>query len=166
MDKHAIRDSKYELPDRICFLIRISTTSCSNLQESFLSLYIYIVNIKPKEKEEMTQLSTNISTEKFQNAEQLWFWFMYSKQMRINNFGRMRAAPTRRPCEILDVESMITKLYLSGRLSDKQLSVMKKYGDRRRAPHQYIWNENRDAGLWNRAMNIIEITARARGWIE
>lgn len=165
MDKHAIRDSKYELPDRICFLIRISTTSCSNLQESFLSLYIYIVNIKPKEKEEMTQLSTNISTEKFQNAEQLWFWFMYSKQMRENNFGRIRTSPTRRPCEVLDVETMITKLYLSGRLDNEQLCVMKKYGDKRRAPHQYIWNENRDAQLWCNAMKTIEAAARSRDWI-
>lgn len=114
----------------------------------------------------MTQTQVNINAEKFQSGEQLWFWFLYSKQVRANNFGRMRAVATRRPCEILDVESMITKLYLSGRLSDEQLSVMKKYGDRRRAPHQYIWNENRDAGLWDRAMNIIEITARARGWVE
>ena len=114
----------------------------------------------------MTNAQISSQVEKFQNAEQLWFWFLYSKQVRTNNFCRMRAAATRRPCEILDVESMITKLYLSGRLSDEQLSVMKKYGDRRRAPHQYIWNENRDAGLWDRAMNIIEITARTRGWIE
>ncbi len=113
----------------------------------------------------MTQLSTNISTEKFQNAEQLWFWFMYSKQMRENNFGRMRTSPTRRPCEVLDVETMITKLYLSGRLDNEQLCVMKKYGDKRRAPHQYIWNENRDAQLWCNAMKTIEAAARSRDWI-
>lgn len=114
----------------------------------------------------MTQAQTTINAEKFQNAEQLWFWFLYSKQIRKNNFGRMRGNPTHRPCEVLDVETMITKLYLSGRLTDEQLCIMKKYGDRRRAPHQYIWNENRDAGLWERAMNIIEIVARTHGWIE
>ncbi len=114
----------------------------------------------------MTQIQININAEKFQSGEQLWFWFLYSKQIRENNFGRMRGNPTRRPCEILDVESMITKLYLAGRLTDEHLGVMKKYGDRRRAPHQYIWNENRDAGLWDDAMNIIENVARAQGWIE
>jgi hypothetical protein len=114
----------------------------------------------------MTQLQVNISAEKFQNAEQLWFWFLYSKQMRENNFGRMRAAPTRRPCEILDVETMITKLYLSGRLNDVQLCIMKKFGDRRRAPHQHIWNESRAAALWNSAMNVLDTAARERGWID
>lgn len=114
----------------------------------------------------MTQLQVNISAEKFQNAEQLWFWFLYSKQMRENNFGRMRAAPTRRPCEVLDVETMITKLYLSGRLNDEQLCIMKKFGDRRRAPHQHIWNENRAAALWNSAMNVLDTAARERGWID
>ena len=114
----------------------------------------------------MTQSLTIPMTEKFQNAEQLWFWFLYSKQVRKNNFGRMRCTPTRRPCEILDVETMITKLYLSGKLSDEQLSVMKKFGDMRRAPHQHIWKENRATVLWKNAMDIIDITARKLGWVE
>ena len=114
----------------------------------------------------MTQLQANIYAEKFQNAEQLWFWFLYSKQMRENNFRHMRATPTRRPCEVLDVETMITKLYLSGRMNDEQLCVMKKFGDHRRAPHQHIWNENRAAALWNSAMNVLDTAARERGWID
>ena len=114
----------------------------------------------------MTQTLPNINAEKFQSGEQMWFWLLYSKQVRENNFGRMRGNPTRRPCEILDVETMITKLYLAGKLTDEQLCVMKKYGDRRRAPHQYIWNENRDAGMWNNAMHLLEDAGRARGWIE
>lgn len=114
----------------------------------------------------MTQSLAFTTAEKFQNAEQLWFWFLYSKQVRANNFGQLRGTPTRRPCEILDVETMITKLYLSGRLNDEQLSVMKKYGDRRRAPHQYIWNENRDTQLWNNAMSVLEAAAHERDWIE
>ena len=114
----------------------------------------------------MTQLLAIAPTEKFQNAEQLWFWFLYSKQMRENKFTRTHGNPTRRPCEILDVETMITKLYLSGKLSDEQLCVMKKFGDRRRAPHQHIWNENRAAQLWNSAMNVLNDAAHERGWID
>lgn len=113
----------------------------------------------------MTQTQTVCQAEKFQNAEQLWFWFVYSRSVRTG-FVRGASHATRRPCELLDVETLVTKLYLAGRLTDDQLAVMKKFGDRRRAPHQYIWSENRDADLWRRAMDTIDAAARACGWIE
>lgn len=103
--------------------------------------------------------------EKFQSGEQLWFWFLYSKSVQSGFVPTARNA-TRRPCELLDVETLITKLYLAGTLTEEQLSVMKKFGDRRRAPHQYIWTENRAADLWRRAMDTIGAAARARGWVE
>lgn len=103
--------------------------------------------------------------EKFQNAEQLWFWFLYSKSVR-SGYSRTSGGATRRPCELLDVETLITKLYLAGRITDEQLAVMKKFGDRRRAPHQYIWAENRAADLWRRAMQAIHTAAAARGWLD
>ena len=102
--------------------------------------------------------------EKFQNAEQLWFWFLYSKSVQ-NDFNRNHVTTTRRPCELIDVETLITKLYLCGKLTEEQLNVMKKFGDRRRAPHQYIWSENRAADQWRRAMETIDIAASERGWI-
>ncbi len=114
----------------------------------------------------MTQTMTVAMYEKFQNAEQLWFWFLYSRSVRNNTFTRVRAAATQRPCEILDVETLITKLYLSGQLTDEQLNIMKKFGDRRRAPHQHVWNENRAAVQWANAMNVLGRAARQRGWIE
>lgn len=115
----------------------------------------------------MTQQNaqTISTTEKFQSAEQLWFWFLYSKSVQTG-FVRTRNYCTKRPCELLDVETLITKLYLSGQLTDEQLKIMKKFGDRRRAPHQYIWSENHAADLWRQAMNIIENAALQRGWIE
>ena len=112
----------------------------------------------------MTQTQIAYAPEKFQNAEQLWFWILYSKSVQ-NDFRNTYHTATRRPCELLDVETLITKLYLCGKLDEEQLTVMKKFGDRRRAPHQYIWAENRAADLWRRAMETIEIAATARGWI-
>lgn len=102
---------------------------------------------------------------KFQNAEQIWFWFVYSKGMRgrcIRGFGNT----AQRPCELLDVEMMVTKLYLAGRLNDKHLTTMKKYGDRRRAPNPNDWSERRDAELWTTAMQILGNAAIRAGWIE
>ena len=110
-----------------------------------------------------TQIATN-QYEPFQNAEQLWFWFLYSKSVQ-NNYSHGRATSTRRPCELIDVETLITKLYLCGKLNDEHLSVMKKFGDRRRAPHQYIWSENHDAAIWRTAMETIDAAATSRGWI-
>ncbi len=113
----------------------------------------------------MTQIMAITSAEKFQNAEQLWFWFLYSKSIR-NGFSRAYNHQTRRPCEVLDVETLITKLYLSGKLNEEQLQIMKKFGDKRRAPHQYIWQENRAAAQWTSAMDILNAAAKQNGWIE
>ena len=113
----------------------------------------------------MAQTQLNTYTERFQNAEQLWFWFLYSKSVR-NGFANNTTQGKRRVCELVDVETLITKLYLSGCLSDEQLNVMKKFGDKRRAPHQYIWHENRAADQWARAMSTLENAAKKRGWIE
>ena len=112
----------------------------------------------------MGQIQAIYNTEKFHNSEQLWFWFLYSKSVR-NGFMH-NSHGTKRVCELIDVETLITKLYLSGQLTDEQLQVMKKFGDKRRAPHQYIWHENRAAALWQHAMDVIEQAAQERGWIE
>ena len=103
------------------------------------------------------------TTEKFQNAEQLWFWFLYSKSIQ-NGFHYHRSS-IKRPCEILDVESLVTKLYLCGKLSAAQLDVMKKFGDKKRAPHQYIYSENRAAALWQSAMDVLTVYASKKGWL-
>lgn len=110
---------------------------------------------------------TIISAEKFQNAEQLWFWFLYSKSIRAGFIHSHQSAnQSRRICELIDVETLITKLYLAGQITDDQLAVMKQFGDRRRAPHQYIWTENKAAALWRDAMQTLQKAASSRGWIE
>ena len=103
------------------------------------------------------------ATEKFQNAEQLWFWFLYSKSLQ-NGLNRNYSS-VRRPCELIDVETLITKLYLCGKLTDAQLEVMKKFGDKRHAPHQYIYSENKSAALWKSAMDTLNEYFKNKGWI-
>jgi hypothetical protein len=105
--------------------------------------------------------------EGFASAEQMWFWFLYSRSVRTNRQCNMAAQRANgRVCELLDVETLITKLYLAGQLSAEQLAVMKTFGDKRRAPHQHIWSENRAAALWRTAMATIESAAVKRGWVE
>ncbi len=102
---------------------------------------------------------------KFQSAEHMWFWFLYSRSVQRGFVPTARYA-SKRVCELMDVELLITKLHYAGKLNDEHLAVMKKFGDRRRAPHQHIWAENRAAGIWNDAMAIITVAAREREWIE
>lgn len=102
--------------------------------------------------------------EKFQNAEQMWFWFMYSKRARR---GAIRTPGlSSRPCELIDIETLITKLYLSGRLTDEQLAVMAKYGERYRTPNPNIFPEANDARLWADAMQTITTATVRVGWVE
>lgn len=115
------------------------------------------MSINTLKKEELNGI------EKFQNAEQLWFWFLYSKSMQ-NGFNYHRSS-VKRPCEILDVETLITKLYLCGKLTDEQLNIMKKFGDKKRSPHQYIYSENRATALWNSAMDVLKDYASKKGWL-
>ena len=94
---------------------------------------------------EVINEETNTS-EKFQNAEQLWFWFMYSKSVQ-NGFTHNHSN-IRRPCEILDVETLVTKLYLCGKLSDEQLVVLKKvWGQKTRPTSIYIQRKSRSSTL-------------------
>lgn len=114
----------------------------------------------------MNKQTAKISSEieKFNSAEQLWFWFLYSKKIR-NGFVYKNKSNGNRICELLDVETLVTKLYLAGALNDEQLAVMKEFGDKGRSPHQYVWSENHKASVWYSAMQTLEIAARKKGWI-
>jgi len=101
--------------------------------------------------------------QKFQDAESLWFWFISSAAVR----GHFRRTDDviGRICELIDVETLVTRLYLSGRMTREQLDVLVEFGAMRRAPHQHIYSENRKAALWRDAMDTLQTAAVAKGWI-
>ncbi|MDR1207671.1 MAG: hypothetical protein LBK26_04640 [Rickettsiales bacterium] len=110
------------------------------------------------------QLFNDIPQMKFTNAENMWFWFISSRRIR-DSLQRGRESDFR-PCELIDIETLVARLYLAGKLSVRQLEVMKEYGARRRAPNQHVWSENHAAGLWVSAMRTLSVAAAAKGWIE
>jgi len=110
------------------------------------------------------QFNDSAPLRKFRDGEALWFWFVSSQRIR-DGLRRGRESDTR-PCELIDIETLVTRLYLSGKLSADQLDAMKEYGGRRRAPNQHVWAENRAAGLWSAAMRTLTFAAAARGWVE
>jgi hypothetical protein len=107
--------------------------------------------------------SQTMAQNQFRDAEHLWFWFISSR--RLQN-GMRRGGGDARPCELIDMETLVTQMYLSGRLDAGQLGVLKKYGDLRRAPNQHVWAENKDARIWIGAMGAIADAARRKGWVE
>lgn len=129
-----------------------------------LSVQTDIKNKKGEREMSPQTIKPILTAEKFHNSEQLWFWFLYSKQIR-NGFSIRNNHSTKRICELLDVETLITKLYLSGSLTPEHLDVMKEFGDKRRSPHQHIWAENHKAAIWHSAMQVIEAAAKSKGWI-
>jgi hypothetical protein len=114
-----------------------------------------------------TQIDVSISESRqnaFPDAEHLWFWFMSGRM--IKNDLRRGGGPGFRPCELIDVEILITRMYLSGRLTAAELEVLKKYGQLRRCPSRHAFDENKDAFAWGSAMKAIGDAARAKGWVE
>ena len=117
---------------------------------------------------------TSPNDQKFRDAEQLWFWFLNCrKKDAISAKSFLRAGQLSRailhnpyPCEAIDVETLITRLFLAGKLTGEQLEILKEFGDRRRAPSQHVWAENKKAALWSDAMRTIATAARDKGWIE
>lgn len=115
-------------------------------------------NTLQKQETSVTQIR------KFENSEQLWFWFLHSRSI-IVGLGKTTSAG-RRICEPIDVETLITRLYLCGKLNESQLEILKIFGDKRCAPKQHIWSENRAFAIWTDAMETIKSAAFSKGWIE
>jgi len=102
----------------------------------------------------------------FHDAEQLWFWFLNCRRKDAETHRGRPIFHNPYPCEALDVETIVTRLYLSGKITAEQLAVLKEFGDRRRAPSQHVYAENRKAALWSAAMREITAAAKQKGWIE
>lgn len=101
----------------------------------------------------------------FSDAEAMWFWFIASKRLK-SGFLFKGNLESRRPCEVVDIEVLITKLHLSGKISNKQIKVMTKYGFMRKTPNKNLHFERQDFENWTTAMSIIQSAAKTKGWIE
>ncbi len=100
----------------------------------------------------------------FLSAEDLWLWFMYCKKVR-NGLQRRGDYSSFRPCELVDVEALITKLVLSQKISREQIAILISYGERQRVPDDREFRQRRDAKLWNDAMVTLGEWAKIKGWV-
>ncbi|MDR0319389.1 MAG: hypothetical protein LBH81_01475 [Rickettsiales bacterium] len=109
--------------------------------------------------------NTEHNFNRFADADALWFWFVASKRIKTGFMARY-AGGANRPCEILDMEVLMTRLNLSGKLPNAALNVLTRYGFLRRAPNKNLRHEEKDAAAWEGAMETITAAAKAKGWLE
>jgi len=104
------------------------------------------------------------SARRFSDAENMWLWFMQCVRHKTDR-GRFMIMG-KRIAEPMDIENLITRLYLSGKISRDQIEVLHEFGIRGRAPRQHVYSENKKVPKWQDAIRVITIAASAKGWLE
>ena len=109
-------------------------------------------------------------TEPFIDAESAWFWFMRCHRLRVEGAmlseGSSGGGDQARPCEPDDLYRSVMGLYRRGVLRRAHLKVLEGYGLRERSPDRRCRAEERDAMLWDEALDRLTTVLRTKGIIE
>ena len=92
----------------------------------------------------------------FDSSEEAWLWFCKYSGRRDGYKRESSANIVFRPCSLDDVYIVVSRLYLSGKITKKQLEVLLKYGEKQIIPDDRIFDEYEDAVLWRDAMKKME----------
>lgn len=103
----------------------------------------------------------------FINAEEAWFWFI-AAQAAKNDCAKYVAGASLypRPCEPVDILTVLDRLYRQRRILRDHLLVLRHYGRRQMPPDPYRIKEARAAHLWNEALERISPVLEKKGIIE
>ena len=107
-------------------------------------------------------LAPVVVAEKFQSAEQAWFWTMGALVARREG-TRSRGGATPRPCEPDDVLRCLDQLYRRRRIDLLHARVLRFWGERQMAPDPGRARENSDWRIWREAMDRLEWPLRVKG---
>ncbi len=107
------------------------------------------------------------NTTPFDNAEELWFWFIAAQQAR-NDGARFVAGrgEVQRPCEPVDILKILDHLYRNRRLLRDHLLVLRHYGRRNMPPDARRVKEARAAFLWKEALERMTPVLERKGIIK
>ena len=103
----------------------------------------------------------------FDSAQRLFFWWFSAVVIRgdtIRKAVRNSSGSNNKP-ELVDVLALITRLLNEGKLSERQLDVLAKYGRRRREPRAFVWTERRESELWGTTMATLDLAFKKLGWV-
>mgnify|MGYP006427955061 CR=1 FL=1 len=98
----------------------------------------------------------------FDDAEQAWFWCIQAREAQIHGARLakgMGEAP--RPCEPLDILTVVDRLYRRRDLDAAHLRVLATYGQQVLRPDHL--RQNRAAKLWDEAFATLTPPLRAKG---
>lgn len=93
----------------------------------------------------------------FQNAEEVWFWFVQANQAKLDG-ARISATASKikRPCEPIDILRIMDRLHRDQRLTIEHFKVLRFYGLRQEAPDPWRPREAKAALLWREALRSLE----------
>ncbi len=94
----------------------------------------------------------------FENAQEVWFWFMKSLEARADGAycARMSGDNMTRPCEPNDIYTIINRLHRTRRLLIDHIRVLTHYGKRGFPPMSDQHREQKAHYIWEEALEILE----------
>ncbi len=120
----------------------------------------------------MTILTDTISNQEsaywsqnpFLTAEEAWFWFVQSYDA-IHAGARVRKGygSVVRPCEPVDIYTIVMRLFKQGFLHKEHLRVLTQYGQKLSAPNPRYQNQIHDSDLWYQAMDHLKSRMQHKG---
>ncbi len=103
----------------------------------------------------------------FYSAEEAWFWFIAAQEARHSGARIMTGVGTTpRPCEPVDILTVLDRLYRNQRLDRNHLMVLRHYGRRGKPPLPDRVKERRAAHIWAEAMAILEEPLVSKGIVQ
>ena len=109
-----------------------------------------------------SSLSSTEYGQPFADAESAWFWCVQTSEA-IHSGARLEAgrATTPRPCEAVDIQTVVLRLARQKILSDAHVKALVTYGPRQMRPRRPIPN-----ALWQQAMQRITPALQQKGIIQ
>lgn len=100
----------------------------------------------------------------FRNAEAAWFWTMAALVARreASPRGVDGVGPTR-PAVPEDVVRCLDQLYRNRRIDLLHARILRRWGERGRAPNPACGPERSDAAIWQEALERLEWPLRVKG---
>lgn len=114
--------------------------------------------------ERTPQPLAEIAFEPFSTVEEAWFWCVQCRSAQEQG-ARVAAGLGRqpRPCEPLDILTVVERLYRRGRLVSAHLQVLTEYGRQLMRPDPDRPRERKAAKLWDEAVQALAPQLQDKG---
>ena len=102
----------------------------------------------------------------FRTAEEAWFWYVRAQRARRDGQRFDGPGALARPCSADDVYLAALRLVRGGTLRLWHLRTLLAFGFQDRPPDARVSAEERDARLWDEALDRLTTVLRQKGIIE